>query len=851
MLQTHEQTRRNLAALFLISLSEIAFEIFIMRVFSIGSWSNFGALVISTALLGIGIAGILLTFISPWIEKHSARILSVSALLLAPLMALSVMMAQKVPFNPMFLGSDFRQIWFIAAYFIMYSVPFFVGAIFVGTLFITMKDRVKTLYFWNMTGSGLGGFFIIACMFLLPPDILLLPVLALAMVAAFLVSVKPLPDGKRLSLKVPVLVAVALSFCVAFGTTIFGGGIAVSEYKAISYVRKYPDSRLVHHSYGPGGEYHVYASSYFHFAPGLSDNAAIKIKKMPAQPFWGLFIDGNGPIGIMGGLDGEEAEYLDYLPMAAPYVLSAKPKVMLVNLGGGINAQVARHKGASSVDIVEPSAELIHLLRDDPNVSRFTDNLLTQPGITVHEGDPRAFCSANPETFDIVEISLVDSIGLSDSGGYPVHESFTYTEEAFVEYMSSLKPDGILSITVWDRLNPPRNVLRLMLTLNNALKKMGVQDPSQSIFSFNLFMSTATILVKKGAYTAGELYDLNNFIKQRSFELLYAPGAALEIRSLNSLLDAYTMHFDGGQQTDVKSFTNTDMYRAAFAALFAGNQNILQDSYVFDISPIQDKRPYYAGYIKPARIPSYMDQLPDISEEWGHLLLFGILLQAVIFGLLVIFVPVAGRWKSLFAERKGTVGVIVYYASLGLSYMLIELFLIQRLGIFLASPTWSTSIVITIMLVFSAAGNMLISRIKLRRDLLVGLSAVLIVGGILFYMFGLDGFLAAHRSDAMAVRIFLSFVVIAPLAMVLGVPYPTGLDSLQASRPGLLPWAWGMNGGLSVAGAALARVVSVSAGFLVLLLIPAVLYAAVGILYRVNVGEHRKHTVSSTTVPLE
>ena len=83
-------------------------------------------------------------------------------------------------------------------------------------------------------------------------------------------------------------------------------------------------------------------------------------------------------------------------------------------------------------------------------------------------------------------------------------------------------------------------------------------------------------------------------------------------------------------------------------------------------------------------------------------------------------------------------------------------------------------------------------------------------------------------------RVLVSALVIAPVAFFMGVPYPNGLDSLQASRPHLLPWAWGMNGGLSVAGSALAKVLSVSSGFPVLLGLGIVIYLMVGILFPVN-----------------
>jgi len=68
----------------------------------------------------------------------------------------------------------------------------------------------------------------------------------------------------------------------------------------------------------------------------------------------------------------------------------------------------------------------------------------------------------------------------------------------------------------------------------------------------------------------------------------------------------------------------------------------------------------------------------------------------------------------------------------------------------------------------------------------------------------------------------------------MGVPFPTGLSALSSNRREILPWAWGMNGALSVTGSVLTRVISVSAGFTVVLLCVAGLYFAAALLYRAN-----------------
>ena len=75
--------------------------------------------------------------------------------------------------------------------------------------------------------------------------------------------------------------------------------IAVSQYKGVAYARNFPDAERIYRSVSPFGDLQVYASSYMHFAPGLSDNAAFGMPEVPANTYVGMYRDGDGPEGIM------------------------------------------------------------------------------------------------------------------------------------------------------------------------------------------------------------------------------------------------------------------------------------------------------------------------------------------------------------------------------------------------------------------------------------------------------------------------------------------------------------------------------------------------------------------------
>ena len=101
--------------------------------------------------------------------------------------------------------------------------------------------------------------------------------------------------------------------------------IESSPYKGVSYARHFPDAERIYEAASPFGDLEIYHSSYFHFAPGLSDMAAINLPSMPTDAYLGMFIDGDGPIGIIKALPDDQTAYFRFLPMYLPYVVKKDP----------------------------------------------------------------------------------------------------------------------------------------------------------------------------------------------------------------------------------------------------------------------------------------------------------------------------------------------------------------------------------------------------------------------------------------------------------------------------------------------------------------------------------------------
>ena len=73
-------------------------------------------------------------------------------------------------------------------------------------------------------------------------------------------------------------------------------------------------------------------------------------------------------------------------------------------------------------------------------------------------------------------------------------------------------------------------------------------------------------------------------------------------------------------------------------------------------------------------------------------------------------------------------------------------------------------------------------------------------------------------------RIIASVILLAPPALLMGVPMPAGIRMLLRRAPSLIPWAWGLNGAASVCGSVGALVLALLVGLKVALLTGSALY---------------------------
>src|SRR5713226_5288200 len=513
----------------------IALQICIMRIFQVGSWAHFGSLVVSLAMLGFGLTSAVMCIRKDWFDRHWQGVAATSLLLFGPLTVTSNLLAQQIPFNAIFLISDPMQKWRLAGNFMLYMLPFLSGALFLGTVFLKANKIFGRVYFADLSGAGLCGLAFLVAMYLLPPENLIVVPLVLWFAGSVLWFVALANRRGILWLSAVAVASIACHFTLP---PLLGiPKLAVSDYKGVAYARKFPDSLRVYERASPFGYLEVYSSSYLHFAPGLSDNAAFSMPKMPDNAYLGMYIDGEGPSGIIRDLTAEQTAYYRFLPMIYPYLIKPSPDTFVVQFGGGISTSVAL-RGSKSVTVAEGNPAVLAAFRTDKGLKDFTGDVLNNPKVKVIDYDGRLYLAHTSEHYDVIDLSLADSAGLSSPGGFAIVEKFSYTREAMVSYMRALKDGGILSVTLWNKEEPPKSVLKLYATMAAAARELD-GDIAGRFFVDASYLSTATVLYKRNGFAADEIEKLRAHTRAMSFDEIYSPGLRYDEAKTVEVLEGY------------------------------------------------------------------------------------------------------------------------------------------------------------------------------------------------------------------------------------------------------------------------------------------------------------------------
>ncbi len=151
-------------------------------------------------------------------------------------------------------------------------------------------------------------------------------------------------------------------------------------------------------------------------------------------------------------------------PLIALPLAAAEPrKILVINSGVDLVARLAANAGVSRIRDFESNPSMKHIMQERTgNDSRLSG----QPGTTIEYGEARAQLRHDRTLYDQIYLTLPQKQNSGWMEPEPA-ENYLYTEEAFNEYWSHIKPGGMLVVLSRDELL----YMRALLTAWKILKE--------------------------------------------------------------------------------------------------------------------------------------------------------------------------------------------------------------------------------------------------------------------------------------------------------------------------------------------------------------------------------------------
>lgn len=781
----------NYGLVFLVSVLILASEILWVRIFNIREGQNYTALLISLALLGFGFSGTVLFVFKEKIAPKVARFFLFAVIVYLLSFPQCFFYYALIPFNALEILWDSKQVIYFSLQLVILLLNFTLGSMALGLSF-WLDQPPSTTYFYNLTGSACGAALaLLLCYIFNPVEALwALNWLGIGGVALYLALQKA---GRQALILVPLLVLNLFLFSSL--TTVFKL-IQFSEYKAISSALRLPESQIIFSQHTPEGTIQVVTAKGLRRLQGLSYNFTGEI---PVQKI--IYLDGNQEAVILPWKDAKATFYLDWCSAALPYtLLASRPRqVLLIGISGESLVRALR-QGVEQITVLEKNYFLAAALKHE--LAAETDGLFNLPQVDLVSLEPRAFLKSTPFSFDLIEITLHDSLVAPTLPS--LTENYLYTCEAFYEMYQRLSPQGILAITRW-ATSPYHDALKLWATLIAMLRDYQIPDYLARL-AFVRSSNTVTLCLSKGKLDPEKV---KAFCESMSFDGLYYPGIS--------------------RTASRRYFIQQDKYLEFLIARILEEKEPDLSSYPYDLTPATDDRPYFynAFQLKTFRFLDYLkEELP--FHRWGAGIILLLLGPLTLLSLGLILIPLYfKRWSSIPQRQKVALKTVLYFGAIGCGYFCVQLPLIQKLALFLSHPLYSFTFVLVAMLFFSGLGSLLATHLSLAVKKVLSLTLPALLCCLLF----LEAFLYPLSSFDLVPRLLFTLGFISLPALMMGFPLPQVLAIIKDHHPVLVPLAWAVNGFASVISSLAAVVLAMFWGLKLVFGIAILLYTGASLLF--------------------
>ncbi len=489
---------------------------------------------------------------------------------------------------------------------------------------------------------------------------------------------------------------------------------------------------------------------------------------------------------------------------------SMKNTALVIGPGGGRDVLLALKAGYKKVTAVDINPQMISIVKD---YSSFDGGIYTRfKNVNVVVAEGRNYVRRSDRQYDLITLFMPITKSSQSLNAFALSESYLFTKNAFEDYYDHLANNGTLLAMAH---NMPE-AAKMMTTAVAALESKGltVQQAMSRIYILGSDMMPLFGLRKTPVPTWEATFlhlGVHNF-GQFDPRLSYIPGAGQQMARL-----PLSTSVDRG----------VPVMKPVFAGVADGKLSLarLETGTGMNLVPPTDNRPFFFQY--------------DFSTPQ---VLYTLLWLSL--GLLVAVLVIPASWfKGLAAAndtrhnvRKFSWWLPVFFISIGLGYIIIELALFQKLVFYLGDPSRSLALLLASLLAGSGSGSLLSNRTKPSAAVVAGLTSAVLALLILFLVPPiLNNLQGASLSKLKAIAAATLFIQGLPMGML----FPTCLRLAEKRLGGpAIPWMWAINGSASVVGSALAIVIAMTSGYNSSLAVGAISYliaaSALAILLRGN-----------------
>ncbi len=765
--------------IFLFSMTTLALENTLTRIFSVTMWYHYAFMAISVAMLGMS-TGAVKVYYSDFAKLSKEEINDKIALygrFFSLFTIISLFTLLSIPFVPRTTGIGIYTVAFI---YVVAAVPFYFSGVAVALILATRYiHKVNALYASDLTGAAVGSVLFFIMLSITDAISFVIFIASFGLICAFTIS------KRKLDL-VLALMVIAFSLLNHYNryfkiewTKIEEGVETAKIERDIEWEKWTPFSRLTVASADDTAFGWGISSKMMAFYPDYKvpqknltiDSAAATVITKNVHPISGLI-------------------HLGYDITNIAHYLFPDSRVGIIGVGAGRDILSALHFGQKEVWGVEINGQILHAIR---NVYRdYTYPFDDYENVYLIEDEARNFFERSDMEFDLIQASLIDSWAATTAGAFVLTENSLYTVEGWKVFFSKLSDRGALTMSRWYYPYRPGEMLRLLNLAYETLLQSGIEYPARHILiaTVNFFddsvpieenFGAGTIIVSKQPLKDNIIDRFINYCLTFGFEPALTAGR-------------------GEEGVLFKKLTNPRT-REQFIA-----------DYPLDLRAPTDNNPFFFNMLKPMALFTHKD-IESTGPLSTNLMaiknLLSLLLIVVVLSVFLIIVPLIIKMKvntaSAFLNRH-----TAYFGSIGTGFMLIEIALIQKFAIFLGHPTYSILVVLFTVLLFCGVGSYfsrsLYDKLGIKGMFVLIILAVAVTGSANMYI------LPYFSSWTLFSRIMYAFFIMAVTGVMLGMPFPTGLRLLGEKNSYKAPWLWGVNGASSVVSTVLAVTISIFYG---------------------------------------